>query len=362
MNMAKESEYTHCQRRRDYSTDDCHKKIGEEITRRTFIKCVPLGIVGAAFGLEELSGAMAVATRERIARKADRASTVALVKGNDRRDNMFTALKLIEEDIRKAIGNKQVVIKPNFVSVRRQLAATHVDSVRAILDVLKPFYKRKVIVAESPAFAKAEVGFEKFGYKEYLKGYDVTFCDLDDCGHKTLFILDKNLHPLPIRVSKLVLDPNIYVISATVLKTHDTVVTTLSLKNVVMGAPVRDDKSKVHQGIRQINFNLFCMAQRIRPDLAMIDGFEGMEGNGPIAGDPVDTRVAIASNDFLAADRVGAAVMGVDFANIGYLNYCAQAGMGEANLNNIPIVGHDVAECVIKFRLHKDVEKQYLWK
>lgn len=360
--MVKESEYTHCKRRRDHSTNDYHKKIGGEITRRTFIKCAPLGMVGITFGLEWLSWVKATEARGHIARKADRVSTVALVKGDDRRDNMFTALKLIEEDIRKAIGNKQVVIKPNFVSVRRQLAATHVDSVTAILDVLKSFYKRRVIIAESPAFARAEVGFENFGYKECLKGYDVTFCDLDDCGYKTLFILDKNLHPLPIRVSKLVLDPNIYLISAAVLKTHDTVVATLSLKNVVMGAPLRNDKPKVHQGIRQINFNLFSMAQRVRPDLAMIDGFEGMEGDGPIAGDPVDARVAIVSNDFLAADRVAVAVMGVDFANIGYLNYCAQAGMGEPNLDNIRIVGHNLAECVIKFRLHKDVEKQYLWK
>ncbi len=331
----------------------------QEVSRRQFIKSISLGLAGGLIGLGKFSWAI---PEEPAHGKAHEPSTVALVRGNDRWDNVFSALKLIEEDIRRGIGEKQVVIKPNFVSVRRQLAATHVDSVRAILDLLRPFYRKTVIIAESPASAPAEVGFENFGYKKYLRGYDVSFLDLDQCGYETLFIIDKNLHPLPIKVSRFLFEPDVYVISAAVLKTHDAVVATLSLKNVVMGAPLRGEKSKVHQGVKHINFNLFSLAQRIRPDLAVIDGFQGMEGCGPIGGEPVDTKVAIAGTDFLAADRVGVAVMGIDFAKIGYLNYCAAAQMGEANLDNIHIIGNELTECVRKFRLHDTAERQYLWK
>ncbi len=338
-----------------YSSDN-------ELTRREFMKLLPPGIIVSVSTLERLSSAVYAGTGERACRTADSISRVALVKGDDRGDNIHKAMTLIEEDIREDIGDKQVVIKPNFVSVRRQLAATHVDSVRAILEFLRPFYKKPVMIAESPASAPAEVGFQNFGYKRYLKEYDVTFLDLDDAGYERLFIIDKNLHPLPIRISRLLLEPDIYLISAAMLKTHDAVVVTLSLKNVVMGAPLRGEKSKVHQGVRQINFNLFSLAQRIKPNLAVIDGFQGMEGCGPIGGDPIDTKVAIASTDFLAADRIAVEVMGIDFSNVGYLNYCAEAEMGVVDLSNITLVGYDLSKCRRKFRLHRKVEEQYLWR
>jgi len=58
--------------------------------------------------------------------------------------------------------------------------------------------------------------------------------------------------------------------------------------------------------------------------LAVIDGHEGMEGNGPVMGTPVASKLAIASTDFIAADRVAVECMGVDPNWVGYLRYCAQ--------------------------------------
>ena len=63
--------------------------------------------------------------------------------------------------------------------------------------------------------------------------------------------------------------------------------------------------------------------------LAVIDGFEGMEGNGPVGGTPIDHRVCVASPDWLAADRVAVELMGIDYAKVGYLNFCANAGLGQ---------------------------------
>ena len=64
-----------------------------------------------------------------------RRSTVALVQGNDRRMNIQNALTAIDEQIRPALRRKKyVVIKPNNVSVTNQLASTHADALRGILD------------------------------------------------------------------------------------------------------------------------------------------------------------------------------------------------------------------------------------
>jgi uncharacterized protein (DUF362 family) len=285
------------------------------------------------------------------------ASRVALIRGEDRGGNIRRALALLEDEIRPRLAGRRVIIKPNFVTVRRQLAATHVEAVRAVLDFLRPIYRQRVVIAESPADGSAEDGYASYGYRKILRSYDVSFQDLDQAGTRTLCVLDGDFSPLPIQVSRLLLEPAAFVISVGPPKTHDCAVATLSLKNVVMGAPVKtsagSEKRKVHQGAKAINLNLFLLAQHLRPHLSVIDGFVAMEGNGPVGGTPVEARLAIASTDFLAADCAALAVMGIPLARVGYLSHCATARMGESDVGKLAIVGADLAACRLKFKLHE---------
>ena len=162
------------------------------------------------------------------------------------------------------------------------------------------------------------------------------------------------------------------------MKTHDRVLATLSLKNIVVGSPVKDpgftfgsssrkgaksDKSLMHgSGFRGINYNLYAMSHQLHPHLALIDGFEGMEGNGPNNGTPVDHRVCVASLDWLAADRVAIELMGIDFANVGYLNFCSQAGAGIADLNKIQIIGETISGHKKNYKLSDNFKDQLIWK
>jgi uncharacterized protein (DUF362 family) len=178
-------------------------------------------------------------------------------------------------------------------------------------------------------------------------------------------------------MSRLLLDPNTFIISAAKLKTHDQVVATLSLKNVIVGAPIKDpgygggrgaksgaksDKPIIHgSGFRALNYNLFDLSRRLHPHLAVIDGYEGMEGNGPTRGTLVEHRVCVASPDWLAADRVAVELMGIDFAKVGYLNYCAQAGLGEGDLQKIEILGEPIARHVRRYKLADNIDQQLVW-
>ncbi len=107
------------------------------------------------------------------------------------------------------------------------------------------------------------------------------------------------------------------------MKTHNAQLVTMSVKNMVLGAPLHNapkttprwnDKSKYHVGIRMMQVNMMLTAQKLRPfwGAAVIDGYEGMEGNGPHRGTPVPHRIAIASTDYIAADRIGVEAMGID--------------------------------------------------
>ena len=105
-------------------------------------------------------------------------------------------------------------------------------------------------------------------------------------------------------------------------KTHDCVIATLSIKNVVVRSLVTaPEKQKIHQGAKAINLNIAKLAKHCMPSLGLIDGFEGMEGDGPTDGAPVRLGVASASLHPVSLDAVMAWIMGFDPLDIGYLHH-----------------------------------------
>jgi len=342
------------------------------IDRRSFIKTSILGGVAATF-INPLDSSSAFSKQEQLA------SGVAITTGNNRADLAFRALQPFAKQVRQAIGKRRVILKPNNVAIDIQLASTHVDTLEGVLEFLKSIRKLdNVAIAESAASGPTFNGFENFGYLRLADKYPVKFIDLDKEGSEVLYVFDeRDFKPHPVRFSRVLLSPDSYIISVARMKTHDRTVVTLSLKNIIFGAPLKDggfafgknrkegsrsDKSIVHGGgIRGINYNLFDLAPRLHPHLAVIDGFEGMEGNGPNNGTPVDHRVCVASTDWLAADRVGVELMGVDFAKVGYLNYCAQSGFGVSDLSKIEIIGESISNHIKPYLLNSNIEKQLIW-
>jgi uncharacterized protein (DUF362 family) len=87
--------------------------------------------------------------------------------------------------------------------------------------------------------------------------------DLNKGPFENIAIKDSENRVFPVRVSSLLLDRNNYLISAAKLKTHDTVVVTLSIKNMAMGNIFFDDKKMVHQGDKETNINIAEIANNI---------------------------------------------------------------------------------------------------
>ena len=343
-----------------------------KIDRRSFLKTSVIGGVATSV-MAPLSPFASFGKQEELA------ASVAISTGDHRADLAFRALKPYSKQIQHAIGNRRVVLKPNMVSTEVPACATHVDTLEGILEFLKSIGKlENVIIAESAANAPTFEGFSNYGYFSLTKKYPVKMVDLDSEGSEILYVFDeKDFRPHPVRFSSIILSPDSYVVSVARMKTHNLAVATLSLKNIVFGAPLKDigfrlgpntkagtrcDKPTLHgSGARGINYNLYSLASRVRPDLAVIDGFEGMEGNGPRLGTPVDHRVCVASTNWFAADRVGVELMGIDFAKVGYLNYCAQTGLGVADLNRIEIVGESIKDHIKPYKLHENIEQQLIW-
>jgi uncharacterized protein (DUF362 family) len=306
-------------------------------------------------------------------------SKVALTSGDSRADLAFRALKPFSKQIRLEIAGRRVVLKPNNVLIDVPLTSTHVDTLEGILEFLKSINKLdNVIIAESAANGPTLEGFDNYGYYRLLKKYPVKLVDLDQEPFDILYVFDeKDFRPHPVRMSRILLDPDSYIVSVARMKTHDRVVATLSLKNIVFGAPIKDlgytwtpkrkqgtvsDKAISHgNGVRGTNYNLYALSRQLHPHLSLIDGFEGMEGNGPNSGTPVDHRVCVVSTDWLAADRVGIELMGIDFAKVGYLNFCAQTGSGIADLSRIEIIGETLTNHIKSYKLNDNINNQLVW-
>ena len=307
---------------------------------------------------------------------AGRRSVVAVSNGASRRKNICEALVAIEDQIMPVLKTKKhVVIKPNIVSTNNQLASTHVDSLHGILDFLGPRFDGPVIIAESSAGYTTE-GFNNFGYVKVgaeHKPLQVSLVDLNEEGRfETHPILNGDLHLVPARLAARLLDPEAFIICAAMLKTHNTVVATLSLKNMALGAPLHsarketrhwNDKRIYHGGVRQTHVDIALTAQRLQPfwGATVLDGWEGMEGNGPTDGSLVPSRIAIASTDYVAADRVGLEVMGINPEWVGYLGFCASAGLGQMDLPSIDIRRAKLADVTRKYKMHGDLERELHW-
>jgi uncharacterized protein (DUF362 family) len=307
-------------------------------------------------------------------------SRCALTHGDSRPGNVLAALKLVEDDIRRGLaGKKRILIKPNLVTAERQRAATHVDCIEAILEFLQPIIKglgemAEVLIAESPASGPAAAAYSNYGYYKLRNKYKVKFLELDASPVVTAHMVDHRYMPHAIRFAQMLLDPDIYVISAAVVKTHDRAVATLALKNVAVGGPIKETGSGGRRGRSYkwithggkdnvgLHFNLFTLAKLAPPHLAVLDGYQAMEGNGPVGGDPVDHKIAIASADWLAADRVAVELMGIDFSKVGYLTLCAEHGLGQGDLARIEVRGESVADHIRSYQLHQNIESQYRWQ
>jgi uncharacterized protein (DUF362 family) len=286
-------------------------------------------------------------------------SRVAVIRGEERAANITAALYAIEEDIDLS-GKQRIVVKPNFVTVHRPLCATHVDATRTVIQYLVAHGAQDITLAEGPASGSFADGLRNYGYEPLIAEYGLRVVDLTQDEPMPVEVLDMHLRPKTIHVARTVLESD-YRVSVGPPKTHDEVMVTLSIKNYAVGSLVR--KRAIHEGHVAINLNLYKMAQLTAPHLAVIDGFVGMEGNGPTQGTAVEWFMAVTSTDPLAADCFTARLMGFDPHTVGYLHYCLLGHLGKGEPDEMTVIGNVAPETLHHpFRPHDTFAQQHDWQ
>ena len=245
-------------------------------------------------------------------------SAVSLIHGEERRKTVCDALVAIDDQIKPKLKNKKyVLIKPNNVMGVPGPSVTSADAVRGILDYLAPRFKGPVVIGESSAGNTLQ-GYENLKYTALpaeFKSQKVSLVDFNtEAKYVIVPLIDFDLHVVPARLAQRLFDPDAFVISCGLLKVHNIAVVTLSVKNMVLGAPLHQapnekaqwsDKRRYHAGIRQSVYNIYLTAQKMAPfwGAAVLDGHEGIEGGFGVGATPVPHRVAVEGFAVAAENR-----------------------------------------------------------
>lgn len=300
-------------------------------------------------------------------------SKVAFIQSDERSYNIERSLSLIKSEIIAGLREaKNIVIKPNCVSDSVALAATHADALEAVLGFIRPYVQSQITLAEGTGIGTTLNAFKNFGYLDLQNRYDFAIIDLNTDDFDLVELVDRRGRPWQAQVAKTLLRSD-YLISVSPPKTHNVVVYTGAVKNVAVGGLLRrresvlgrlanilgaegNDKVRIHQGLRSTNENIRRLYEKIPLKLAVIDGFEAMEGDGPIEGKPVHSHFALASSDPLAADWLACQLMEIKTSDVGYL------ALLRAKEEEHLIIGDDWQKAVKPFQMHKDFEKIRHWR
>ncbi len=336
---------------------------------------------------------------------------VSLVKGNNRKINIIKALDLISSDLNNLKNAKKILIKPNLTDINNQTANTHFEAVEAVIEFINNNLPGKsIIIGESSGSAfyrkKTTIDiFKIFQYDKLEKKFsNVKLESFDECKEFIQVQIKTAVGITHLRIAKIYQNYD-YKISVAPPKTHNFAIATLGIKNMA-GFIKQEDMSTIHgmkggievnapktffdklpkgtvsyirrklpnwfvnflfnhfktyiKAIKVIHHNILAVSKIVWPDLVVIDGFIGMEGDGPIDGNAVNLGIAIASSDALKADGLAARVMGLNPEEIGYMFYMQKEGLGDYSINGL--IGESIESVQKKFKLHGCYEIQKEWR
>jgi uncharacterized protein (DUF362 family) len=242
------------------------------------------------------------------------------------------------------LKGKRVVLKPNLVEWHRdKVINTNPHVVAAVIELCRREGAAEVLVAEGPGhWRNVEYLVSASGLGDVLRHYKVPFTDLNhDEPVKT-----PNLGRLTkleyLYLSRTIATADV-VISLPKLKTHHWAGATLSLKNLfgtLPGICYGWPKNELHW--RGIDNSIVDIALTRTPDLAIVDGIVGMEGDGPLNGTAKPLGGLIMGTDLVAVDATCCRLMQLDPEKIAYLVFGYQKKLGLLRTGEIRQIGETI--------------------
>jgi len=272
---------------------------------------------------------------------------VALVRTRDPQDGVRKLAALLP--LAFPLKGAKVLVKPNLCSPfppEDVPANTHPEVVRAVIRWLKEQGAKQVFVGDEPVWGmRSRFAHEKNGIQAMVKeeGARLVHFDEEPRVEKKVpggRILEKVSLPG-------VLDQVDVVVNVPKMKVNMMCQATLAIKNLLGLLPFKQRKL-FHRG-PDLAFLLVDIAKLVRPHLNIIDAIDAMEGISAHSGTPKHLDLLIGSTVALAADVVGARIMGFNPMEIVTTQLALKDKLGLEKLDQVEIVGEPIESFCTSF-------------
>jgi uncharacterized protein (DUF362 family) len=231
----------------------------------------------------------------------------------------FKELGITPEEIK----NKRILLKPNLVETHE--GSIHINThplvIHGAAEAFLTLGAKKVLIAEGPGHCRDSLLLvEESGLSDVLKENQIRFVDINYDDVYTMPNLG-GVSSLENIVLPKILKSVDWIVSMAKMKTHHWAGVTLSMKNLfglMPGSYYGWPKNVLHWA--GINQSVFDINATIKPHFAIVDGIIGMQGDGPIMGEPINSGLLIMGRNLLAVDATCARLMGIDPYKISHLS------------------------------------------
>ena len=237
---------------------------------------------------------------------------------------------------------QKVLLKPNLLAKKKpeDATTTHPAFVQALAGLLIE-YGASVIIGDSPGgpfTAGIMNGIYKATGMEAAAAATGAALNRNFAGYET--VNPGGLIMKHLTLTSMLLDVDA-VICVAKLKTHGMMVYTGAVKNMFGIVP---GIAKAEYHFNMPDYDVFadalidiCMAGK--PVLSFMDGIVGMEGNGPMSGNPVHTHAVLASPSPYHLDMAAARLIGLGPADVPMLRRMVERGMVKEDMSDIEFTG-----------------------
>ena len=271
---------------------------------------------------------------------------IAITKGMTEGHSLEKALDMLPVDKIIKKGDK-VIITPNGVKDKKPKdgVVSGPKTLKKLIQYVKQREPSEIYIAFGSGGTDSMKVLQTAGFDKIIEEENVKFVDMN-YGHFFDIELDwPILKSTPL--NKVIEDADV-IISFTQLKYHEEATITASIKNICLGYPPASVHGfpKKNTGIHEdLHGFIRSFAKQVPIDLSIISMDKAMIGTGPIFGKAVDTPgLIIAGTDPVAADCIGARLLGFLPQAVNYLYMLYKDNLGEAEPQKMTIKGLDVKE------------------
>lgn len=260
------------------------------------------------------------------------------------------------------IGGLESIVKPGdnvLLKVNviigfppERAATTHPAVVGAMTEIVREADGIPWIGDSSGAHGYTGQSFELSGIKRACEEYGGKLINFESTGTYAVKVDGKVL--TTINIAKPAIDCDVLV-SMPKLKTHQLTKYTGAVKNF-FGVVPGSAKAAIHQQApteESLSHAVVDIYSALKPELAVMDGIVGMEGEGATNGTPIASNVILSSTDCVALDAVASEVMGFSHNDILTTRIAHSRGLGIGVLDRIEVSGERINDVRLDFKKSK---------